>query len=61
MIDLGPDVYRLGKEERPLLFGVFLGYADEQHPVNGFRTRRAELDGVAYFASCAARRRDSEP
>ena len=38
-------------DERQVLFGVSFGYADKQHPVNGFRTRRAELDDVAYFAS----------
>lgn len=32
-----------------LFCGMALGYADEQHPVNGLRTGRAELDEFATF------------
>jgi nitroreductase len=34
-------------EDRDVIFGVSFGYADEDHPVNGFRTTRAEPEDVA--------------
>jgi nitroreductase len=33
-------------DDREVIFGVSFGYADEDHPVNGFRTTRAELEDV---------------
>jgi nitroreductase len=32
--------------DRDVVFGVSVGYADEAHPANGFRTTRAGLDDV---------------
>jgi nitroreductase len=34
-------------EDRDVIFGVSFGYADQDHPVNGFRTTRAEPEDVA--------------
>ena len=45
-----PDVVRealgLGAERR-VVCAISLGYADERHPANSFRTRRAEIDEIA--------------
>lgn len=35
-------------ENRVILLGMSLGYADEGHPANGFRTKRAALDRVVH-------------
>jgi nitroreductase len=37
-------------EERRLVCGVSLGYGDDDHPANGFRTRRASLDQAVAWA-----------
>ena len=36
-------------DDRVVLFGVSFGLADEDHPVNGFRTDRATLDQAVTF------------
>ena len=36
--------------ERKIVCGISFGYADPEHPANGFRTTRAELDQVVTFA-----------
>lgn len=33
-------------EDQNIFCGISFGYADEQHPVNGYRTRRAETDDL---------------
>lgn len=33
-------------EERAVVCGISFGYADRAHPVNGYRTERAELDDI---------------
>jgi nitroreductase len=33
-------------DNRQVLFGVSFGYPDDDHPANGFRTTRAEIDDV---------------
>jgi nitroreductase len=37
--------------ERKIVCGISFGYADPDHPANGFRTTRAELDQVVTFAT----------
>lgn len=45
-----PDIVRqelgLGAEQR-VVCAISFGYADERHPANSFRTRRAEIDEIA--------------
>ena len=36
---------------RKIVCGISFGYADPDHPANGFRTTRAELDQVVTFAT----------
>jgi nitroreductase len=36
-------------DELMLFCGVAIGYADEEHPANSFRTERRPLDDVAEF------------
>jgi hypothetical protein len=36
-------------EHEMLFSGMALGYRDEAHPINNWRTRRASLDEVATF------------
>ncbi|MBC3191737.1 nitroreductase [Pseudonocardia sp. C8] len=36
-------------EDRLVVCGVSFGYADTDHPVNGFRTTRADADGAVTF------------
>lgn len=38
-------------ENREVLLGISFGYADEQHPANGFRTRRASVDQVVTWVT----------
>lgn len=35
--------------ERRMICGISFGYADEAHPVNGYRTDRAAVDDIARF------------
>ncbi len=43
---------RLGlPENRKIVVGISFGYADADHPANGFRTSRADTDTVATFIS----------
>jgi nitroreductase len=37
-------------EQRKIVCGISFGYADPDHPANGFRTTRAPIDQVASFA-----------
>jgi nitroreductase len=37
------------KEQRKIICGISFGYADPDHPANGFRTTRAPLDQVVSF------------
>ena len=36
-------------ENRKVVVGISFGYADEEHPINGFRTSRATLDEAVTF------------
>lgn len=38
-------------EHRRVVAGISFGYADSEHPINGFRTRRADLDDVVTWHS----------
>lgn len=38
-------------EDRQVVCGVSFGYADAKHPVNGFRTARADIEEAAVFYS----------
>ncbi|PBC39485.1 nitroreductase [Rhodococcus sp. ACS1] len=43
---------RLGiPEHRKIVVGISFGYADDDHPVNGFLTSRADIDAVATVIS----------
>ena len=49
-----PDILRdtLGiPEDRRLLTGIAVGWGDQGHPVNGYRTARAEVDDFVRFLS----------
>ena len=44
------EFFGLG-DDRLVVCGISFGYADLQHPVNGFRTARASLDEVVSFVT----------
>lgn len=43
------DHFELG-EDRQVICGISFGYKDDHHPVNGFRTSRADLEEVVTWA-----------